>query len=437
MAAELVQSNVKLSIGILVSNRIETIRRCMDSLVPVLKAVPSELIALDTVGEATDGSAEIVKEYTDKIYRYHWCQDFADARNTCLSYSSGEWFLFLDDDEWFDHADDLISFFQNGESEQYQFGMFLIRNYGASGSYSTTITSRMIRRREDTHFVGKIHEVFHEVFPPGKQFESFLHHSGYAFADEAAKKKHQERNLSILQKEIEEEGISARNCAQLVQELLFRKETAAEGFRYCMECIPALKEQESQQDSCFQWLLVASVRYFHTLHNYEEIKRQTKYVKENYVLTEMAELALFGISVHAAVEAYDIAVLPELAEQYLQKWDFLKTHSEIMLAQSQLDFPKYLEEKYLIQVLQAGATAANGLGQYEKAYDLWTRIPWKSRESDYSVYQQELLKTLRNLPNPQPLLAYYYHFYKDECFLPENRACLPEECRKALEEMNM
>ena len=161
MAAELIHSTIKLSIGILVSNRIETIRKCMESLVPLLKQVPSELIALDTVGEKTDGSIDVVKEYTDKVYPYEWCRDFADARNTCLSHVSGEWFLFLDDDEWFDNVEDLISFFQTGENERYQFGMFHVRNHHASGNYSTALVTRMIRRREDTHFEGKVHEHFH------------------------------------------------------------------------------------------------------------------------------------------------------------------------------------------------------------------------------------------------------------------------------------
>ena len=53
----------------LVSNHINTIRNCMESIKPLLDAIPSELVVLDTKGEETDGSIDIVREYTDKIYR--------------------------------------------------------------------------------------------------------------------------------------------------------------------------------------------------------------------------------------------------------------------------------------------------------------------------------------------------------------------------------
>lgn len=423
---------MKLSIGILVSNRIETIRKCMDSLVSLLKTIPSELIALDTVGENTDGSIEIVKEYTDKVYRYEWCKDFADARNTCLQYASGEWFLFLDDDEWFDNVEDLISFFQTTECELYQFGTFLIRNYTVKGTYSTTVTTRLIRRREDTRFEGKIHEMFHEIMPPGKQFESFLHHSGYAFADDESKRVHQERNIAILEQELKEKELSPRLCAQMVQELMFRNETAQKGYEYCMNCLPELEKQGWIMDSCTQWMLVATVRYFHKLHGYEATMQQAKVIKTNYTLSETAELALCGILVNAAVKAYDVAIIPELVETYLKNLKWLQRNPEAARAQNQLNFPKYQEIKYVIQMLQAGATAANGLKQYEKAYEFWCHLPWKTDGFDGSKYQQALLETLRGLADKEPLLKYYQHFYKEECFLPENWSCLPEECREAL-----
>jgi len=40
--------NVILSISLLTSNRLETIPRCLDSLKPILEAIPSELIIVDT-----------------------------------------------------------------------------------------------------------------------------------------------------------------------------------------------------------------------------------------------------------------------------------------------------------------------------------------------------------------------------------------------------
>ena len=85
-----IKSPIKLTIGILISNRIVHIRSVMESLRPLLSAAPSELIAVDTKGPDTDGSIDVVREYTDKIYPFTWCDDFAAARNVCLEHASGE-----------------------------------------------------------------------------------------------------------------------------------------------------------------------------------------------------------------------------------------------------------------------------------------------------------------------------------------------------------
>jgi len=436
MAAELIKSKIRLSIGILVSNRIGTIRNCMESLVPLLKSVPSELIALDTVGDATDGSIAVVKEYTDKVYPYVWCNDFADARNTCLKYASGEWFLFLDDDEWFDHVEDLVEFLQSEDRENYGYGIFHIRNYMASGNYNTTQATRMIRRREDTRFVGRIHECFHEVYPEGKQFSCFLHHNGYVFANEEEKKKHQKRNVSILKKELEEKGLSPRGCAQMVQELFSCDDTRKEGYEYSMSCLPELVKTKAM-DSCTQWILVASVRYFHVVKDYDNLLQQIDKVSELAGLSQAAALALYGVWMHAAVEAKDYSRIPGLASDFVEMYDWLKNHPEECMVQTQLDFPKYQEEEFLEQVVQAGAIAANALGQYEAAHLLWKHMPWKRLKNQGQQYQAALLETLRGMSNKESLVAYYRSFYHEKCFAPVNRHCLPKECQDALIQAEM
>ena len=364
------QKEVKLSIGILVSNRIDTIRKCMDSLVPLMQSVPSELIALDTVGEETDGSIDVVKEYTDKVYCYEWCRDFADARNACLQRAKGEWFLFIDDDEWFDNVKDLIEFFCTGECKNFGFGTFLIRNYTSAGNYSTAVVTRLIRRTENTHFVGKVHEHFNELCPPGKQFESFLHHSGYAFANDEVKRQHQERNMSILVEDMEQNGLSPRSCAQMVQELLSCKETAEQGYQYCMEWLPVLKKQGKEADSCMQWMLAASVRYFKIQKDYEQAKHQAEFIRKEYQLSEYAELAVLGVLTELAAEAYDIAALPELAKNFVEKRNWLLASPEAARCQAQLDLPKYMEEVYLEQVLKVGKLAEAALMQQAEGPEL-------------------------------------------------------------------
>ena len=118
--------NILLSISLLVSNRIDTIRKCMESIKPILEAVPSELIAVDT--GCTDGSVKIVEEYADKIIKFKWCDDFSAARNTGLKAACGEWFMFIDDDEWFEDVDDILNFFKSGKYRQCQGASYIQHN---------------------------------------------------------------------------------------------------------------------------------------------------------------------------------------------------------------------------------------------------------------------------------------------------------------------
>lgn len=432
MTPELIKSDVKLTIGMLVSNHIGTIRNCMESIKPLLAAVPSELVVVDTKGEETDGSIEIVREYTDKIYRFVWCNDFSAARNFCLDHAKGEWFLYFDDDEWFDDVQEFIDFFLSGECEKYYTAFYYTRDYAADGSYSMGIAGRMIRRTVTTRFVGKVHEGFNEVFAPNKLFSCFTHHYGYAFTDEASKQQHQNRNLSILKEELKSEGYTPRICAQMAQELLYLPETREEGYRFCMESIDRLKESGSLKDSCSQWVLLAVVRYYFSKKEYKEAIRQAKSVCSTYELTQMTHLAISGIMVSAAASCGEYLTIAEQVPVYLEYYEWLKQHPEEALLQTQMDMPKYYSEAYRTDILQAGAVVANVMQQFEKAYGYWKLVPWEAEEFDGSKYQKELLVTLRGLQDKEPLISYYRRLYKEEWFLVGNRDYLPGECREVL-----
>lgn len=439
MKPKLIKSNIKLTIGMLVSNHIGTIRNCMESIKPLLDAIPSELVAIDTVGEETDGSIEIVREYTDRIYPFVWCNDFAAARNCCLDHARGEWFLYFDDDEWFDDVQEFIDFFQSGESEHYHSGYYYTRDYSADGSYSMGIAGRMIRRTVNTRFIGKVHESFNEVFAPNKLFSCFTHHYGYAFADEDSKQKHQNRNLSILREELRAEGYTPRICAQMTQELLYMPKTREEGGSFCMESIERLQEAGQLGDALSQWLLLASVRFYFSNGEYEKALWRAREVCSHYKTTQMARLGISWVAACSAANCSNYLEIEEWAIVYLKCYDWLKQHPEESLLQMQLDMPKYCSEQSLFGILQAAIAVANAMGKFEQALGYLKRFPWKEYEAgrakyfDGSKYQEELLDTLRGLEDKSYLISYYKKIYKPEWFLPENRMYLPKECREALD----
>jgi len=392
-----IKSDIKLTIGILVSNRIKYIRQVMEALKPLLAAVPSELIAVDTKGADGDGSIEIVKEYTDKIYPFTWCNDFSAARNVTLLHARGEWYMYLDDDEVFDDVQELIDFFQSGDYKNYGAGYYGVMNHKADGSESIGVVGRMVRRTENTCFVGKVHEHFNSVYEPFKSFSCFVHHYGYCYENEEENKAHQNRNVTLLLEEIKENGYTPRMCAQLMQELLSREETAEEGLKFFEQCVDKVTSQGGLNDACTQWMLVASVRYFRITDNYEGLLKQAEKIVETYELSQVAQLALSGIVVAASAPHGNVSAILNYAPMYYHAWNWIKTHEKEAIPQKQLDFSKYTTQEYATQVFQAAATCANAVKDYQLAYAYWEQLPWTDPSFDGNKYLGEMQKTLAGL----------------------------------------
>lgn len=214
----------QLTISLLASNRPDSIRKCLDSLRPIMEQIPSELILVDT--SKNPQIHEILMEYTEQVYEFEWCQDFAKARNVGLSKAKGEWFLFLDDDEWFVEIDELVSFFRSGEYKKYGYAHYQVRNFYDPNYvyYSDSWVSRMVRIDGDTRFKGKIHEHFYPVRDASKNIYALAYHSGYIFATEEQKRAHFERNATLLLEMMKEEPNNLRWQAQLAQEYRSVKE---------------------------------------------------------------------------------------------------------------------------------------------------------------------------------------------------------------------
>ena len=207
-----------LSIALLVSNRKDTIQKCLDSLTPIREAIPSELIILDTGCDAD--LRELLERYADKIDDFTWIKDFSAARNVTLKHATGEWYMYLDDDEWFVDTTDLIEFFQSGEYKNYGYASYIQRNYldMQASQWADAWVSRMIKRIPDLHFESKIHEYMAPMSGDCKGLHSYVDHYGYVYETEEALWKHYERNSTLLKEMIEEEPTNLRWRIHLAQE---------------------------------------------------------------------------------------------------------------------------------------------------------------------------------------------------------------------------
>lgn len=209
-----------LSIGLLVSNRKDTIQKCLDSLTPLRKAVACELIITDT---GCDQELRLLLEqYADKLNEFTWCDDFSAARNFNLSQASGEWYIYLDDDEWFVELEELIEFFLSGNYRNFDCGCYIQRNYQnyQGTQYSDAWVSRLVRIQKETRFVSKIHEYIVPILPRNIALRAVVEHYGYIFDDEDKLRRHYERNSRLLKEMIQKEPAVLRWRTHLAKEYL-------------------------------------------------------------------------------------------------------------------------------------------------------------------------------------------------------------------------
>lgn len=207
-----------LSISLLCSNRKDTTKKCLDSLKMIMDQVDSELIIVDT--GCDDEMKALLQNYTDRIIPFTWCNDFSKARNAGLEKCSGEWFLYIDDDEWFDNVDEIVDFFQTGEYKNYSQAHYLQRNYHDldGKTYEDSWVSRMTQLQKETHFCSSIHEYIEPRGEKHKLLHSYVNHYGYIFRSTEDKYRHSKRNITLLMDMIKKERGNLRWWAQLAQE---------------------------------------------------------------------------------------------------------------------------------------------------------------------------------------------------------------------------
>ncbi len=280
-----------LSISMLVSNnRRDTIEKCMESLVPLLKAVPSELIIVDT--GCTDGSVDIAGKYADKVVQFTWCKDFSAARNTGLRECTGEWFLYLDDDEWFEDVGEFIDFFHSGKYKKYDTVWYLQRNYDnfEGTSYTDTYVGRMVKLTSKTRFCGKIHEHLEPLPSSILKVSAYVHHYGYVYKNEEERQAHLMRNLTLEEEAVRENPKDIRMCCQLVQEYL-----AGRMFDKAVQLAKTTFETTEYEitNSFVQYLLLIVPRIIVGQKEYEKAIEEYNRVEKKYRLLHQSKLSLY------------------------------------------------------------------------------------------------------------------------------------------------
>lgn len=193
-----------ISVCIIAKNEEKRIEKCLSSIKPY----GFEIVVVDT--GSTDKTKEIAAKYADKVLDFTWCDDFSAARNFSLQAASNNWIFMLDCDEWVKTIDvEELNYFRKHLADSV--GVIsrenLVTVNGRLTLNNTDHTERFFNRKL-YHYTGIIHEQLAPI--RGDEFPCLLlhttiEHTGYDMTPEEQLAKGQ-RNLSLLQKQLAEEG---------------------------------------------------------------------------------------------------------------------------------------------------------------------------------------------------------------------------------------
>lgn len=192
-----------ISICMIVKNSEAQLASCLEALVPL----GYEIIVVDT--GSTDNTRQIAEKYTDKVYDYIWQQDFSAARNFSLSKASNDYVLVIDSDE-------VVDYFNKNELERLikenpdGVGRLVQKNSFIRKGETYCINNRVGRlfSRRIYKYKGKIHEQPTHIEGLTSSYYNIpveVDHRGYDGTLEERKQK-TNRNITILLKQLEEEG---------------------------------------------------------------------------------------------------------------------------------------------------------------------------------------------------------------------------------------
>nr|WP_317378120.1 glycosyltransferase [uncultured Faecalimonas sp.] len=374
---------VHLSISLLVSDRKVFLERCLDSLSELRRKVPSELIVVFT-GEDPE-VRKIIEKYTDKIVPFEWCDDFSAARNCGLKEAVGEWFMYLDDDEWFEDTEEIENFFLSGECEKYDMASYNIRNYEEwrGTKYVEFCVYRIRRRFDGLHFQNPIHEQLVPMRIPYKRLGSYIHHYGYVNQNGGKNIKKTSRNIPMLLKDIETHPEYLKNYAQLVNEYYVQEEWENVE-KYCrigrMIC-------KKQKDYTYEdWFIAYQAQIFVKKEDLKTAIKEIENMLSKGHVRELIQLKLYSTLINLCVQEkqYEETLL------YGEKFEKLLLYMDenVKLWQEQ-EYPGISEREIKEDgCLYAGRcnciVAALSLGKEMEAEYFFNLLPW---EADHKMQQ--------------------------------------------------
>ena len=211
------------SIGIIFKNEIRCLERCLKSLQPLRDAVPCEVVMADTGSD--DGSRAVAEKYADILFDFPWVDDFAAARNAVIDRCSGEWYMSVDADEWFNGDTAELKVFSKMKDIPTDIVGFTIRNCKsedgeASDNYMDFSALRMMRLASGLRYEGCIHEKFNAESPSAVSLANTLfYHDGYYYGTRAFMEAKRQRNLKLLEKKLNSDPENLQTLTECIDSM--------------------------------------------------------------------------------------------------------------------------------------------------------------------------------------------------------------------------
>lgn len=142
-----------ITLSMIVKNEAGYLKGALDSAAGQV----DEIVIVDT--GSTDGTLDIARQYTDRVYRYSWDDDFSAARNFAVENATGEWVLSLDaDEELVAGTGDLKSLVARDQRLEAHLIPLHYPVAGSTGEYNHFLVLRLFRNNGRFRFRGRIHE---------------------------------------------------------------------------------------------------------------------------------------------------------------------------------------------------------------------------------------------------------------------------------------
>lgn len=404
---------IQLSISMLASDRSVSLERCLDSLKPLLMQVPSELIIVFT---GTDERVrEIASRYTDKIIPFTWCDNFSAARNVGLWAAKGEWFMYIDDDEWFDDITEIRDFFLSGEYRNYGFACYIQRNYvdWEGIHYSDYHAFRMSRMNPGIAFQNTIHEELVPRMNPCKYFDAYVHHYGYVSDCGTISLEKAQRNTPLLEKSIKERPKYIKNYLQIVQEYVIAGEWK-KGEEHCRKGRELC--QPSNDNDYWRWLQMKLVEILHESGDWQRAKQESLRMLEEEEPCELVRLELYIHLIAIYVEQGAAEEIVRYGRQFEDTLEYMDKNPDLWSRQSYAEMTerKVKVPSRLNHIRMNCISSALKLGDISQAAYFLKLLPWDEEywmQRYYEIFDQwrqqykesgEFVELLADFPEESP-----------------------------------